>query len=88
MTLLAFGTDGEPDVRKALLALDAAYASYHWGVQWALAAGATADEIVGTLMAVAPITGVARTVAAAPEFGLALGYDVDAALESWNGDPG
>ena len=52
------------------------------------AAGATADEIVGTLMAVAPITGVARTVAAAPEFGLALGYDVDAALESWNGDPG
>jgi 4-carboxymuconolactone decarboxylase len=72
----------------ALLALDAAYVSYHWGIQWALAAGATADEIVGTLMAVAPITGVTRAVAAAPEFALALGYDVDAALESWNGDPG
>jgi len=39
-------------------------------------------------MAVAPITGVARVVAAAPEFALALGYDVDAAVESWNGDPG
>ena len=50
--------------------------------------GALLDEIVGTLMAVAPITGVARVVAAAPEFALALGYDVDAALESWNGDPG
>jgi alkylhydroperoxidase/carboxymuconolactone decarboxylase family protein YurZ len=72
----------------ALLALDTAYVSFHWGVQWALAAGATADEIVGTLMAVAPITGVTRVVAAAPEFGLALGYDVDAALECWNGDPG
>jgi hypothetical protein len=43
---------------------------------------------VGTLIAVAPITGVARVVAAAPEFALALGYDIDAALEAWNGDPG
>ena len=70
-----------------LVALDAACVSYQWGVQWALAAGATADEIVGTLMAVAPLTGVARVVAATPEVGLALGYDVDAALESWNEDP-
>jgi alkylhydroperoxidase/carboxymuconolactone decarboxylase family protein YurZ len=72
----------------ALLALDAGCASYQWGVQWALAAGATADEIVGTLMAVAPIIGVTRVVAAAPGFALALGYDVDAALEGWDGDPG
>jgi 4-carboxymuconolactone decarboxylase len=66
------------------VALDAACVSYQWGVQWALAAGATADEIVGTLMALAPVTGMARVVAAAPEVALALGYDVDAALESWN----
>jgi len=39
----------------ALVALDAGCVSYQWGVQWALAAGATADEIVGTLMAVAPL---------------------------------
>ena len=39
-----------------------------------------------TLMAVTPVTGVARVVAAAPEFALALGYDIDAALEAWNGD--
>jgi alkylhydroperoxidase/carboxymuconolactone decarboxylase family protein YurZ len=70
-----------------LVALDAPCVSYQWGVQWALAAGATADEIVGTLMAVAPLAGVARVVAAAPEVALALGYDVDAALESWNEDP-
>jgi 4-carboxymuconolactone decarboxylase len=70
----------------ALVALDAARMSYQWGVQWALAAGATADEIVGTLMAVAPITGVARVVAATPEVALGLGYDVDAALERWNDD--
>jgi hypothetical protein len=39
-------------------------------------------------MAVAPITGVTRVVAAAPEFALALGYDLDTALEGWDGDPG
>jgi 4-carboxymuconolactone decarboxylase len=71
----------------ALVALDAACVSYQWAVQWAVAAGATADEIVGTLMAVAPVAGVARVVAATPEVALALGYDVDAALESWNEDP-
>jgi alkylhydroperoxidase/carboxymuconolactone decarboxylase family protein YurZ len=59
----------------ALVALDAACVSYQWAVQWALAAGATTDEIVGTLLAVAPVAGVARVVAAAPEVALALGYD-------------
>jgi 4-carboxymuconolactone decarboxylase len=72
----------------ALVALGAPYVSYQWGVQWALAAGATADEVVGALMAVAPVTGVPRVVAATPEFALALGYDVDAALEARDGGPG
>jgi hypothetical protein len=44
----------------ALVASDAGCVSYRWGVQWAVAAGATVDEIVGALMAVAPITGVTR----------------------------
>ena len=48
----------------------------------ALAAGASIDEIVGTLIAVAPTVGLARVVSAAPELALALGYDVDAALET------
>ena len=72
----------------ALVVLDAGCVSYQWGVQWAQAAGATADEVVGALMAVAPITGVARVVAATPEVALALGYDLDAALEDRDGDSG
>ena len=66
----------------ALLALDAAFSSYQEDVEAALAAGATADEIVGTLVAVAPSVGLARVVSAASELALALGYDVEAALEA------
>jgi alkylhydroperoxidase/carboxymuconolactone decarboxylase family protein YurZ len=70
----------------ALLAADAAPASYHCSVERALAAGASVDEIVGTLVAVAPRVGLARVVSAAPELALALGYDVDAALEALDGE--
>jgi alkylhydroperoxidase/carboxymuconolactone decarboxylase family protein YurZ len=66
----------------ALLALDAAPSSYQEDVEIALAAGATVDEIVGTMVAVAPTVGLARVVSAAPELALALGYDVEAALEA------
>ena len=47
----------------------------------ALAAGATNDEIVATLEAVTPVTGAARVVLCAPKLALALGYDVEEALE-------
>jgi len=47
----------------------------------ALAAGATRDEVVASLEAVTPVTGAARVVQCAPKVALALGYDVDAALE-------
>jgi alkylhydroperoxidase/carboxymuconolactone decarboxylase family protein YurZ len=70
----------------ALVASDGPCICYQRDVQWALAAGATADEIVGTLMATAPITGVARVLAAVPELALGLGYDLDVALEAWDGD--
>ena len=66
----------------ALIALDAAPASYQWNVAMALAAGATVDELVGVLIAVAPVVGIARAVSAASELALAMGYDVDAALEA------
>ena len=62
---------------SASLAIDAASSSYQSNVELALAAGATVDEIVGCLIAVAPIIGLARAVSAAPELALALGYDVD-----------
>ena len=45
-------------------------------VEAGLEAGASYDEIVGTLIAVIPIVGVARVVSAAPNLALALGYDV------------
>jgi alkylhydroperoxidase/carboxymuconolactone decarboxylase family protein YurZ len=65
----------------ALIAIDAAPPSYMSAVEAGLDAGASYDEIVGTLIAVMPIVGVARVVSAAPNLGLALGYDVSAALE-------
>jgi len=66
----------------ALLAVDAAQSSYNASAELALASGASLDEIVGILIAVAPIIGLGRVVSAAPELGLALGYDVDGALEA------
>ena len=66
----------------ALLAVGAAQTSYNEAVERALASGASLDEIVGLLIAVAPSIGLGRVVSAAPELGLALGYDVEAALEA------
>ena len=62
-------------------AVDAGQTSYQLAVERALAAGATPEEIAGTLLAVVGLTGVPRAVAAAPMLALALGYDVEAALE-------
>ena len=65
----------------ATIAVDAAPSSFQHAVALALAAGATSNEIVATLEAVTPVTGTARVVQCAPKLALALGYDVDAALE-------
>jgi alkylhydroperoxidase/carboxymuconolactone decarboxylase family protein YurZ len=65
----------------ATVAVDAAPYSFQHAVALALAAGATNDEIVASLEAVTPVTGAARVVQCAPKLALALGYDVDAALE-------
>lgn len=60
----------------ALVALDAAPASYLWQVKEALDAGCTAKEILGVLTAVAPQTGMPRVIAAAPEIMVALGLEL------------
>ena len=52
-----------------------------WSAGRALAAGASEDEIADVLLAIAPVAGLGRVVAAAPEVATALGYDVAAALE-------
>jgi 4-carboxymuconolactone decarboxylase len=61
----------------ALIALDAPPASYAWQVPNALAEGATPEDLVGVLLAVAPQVGGPRTVAAAPELLLALGVGME-----------
>jgi 4-carboxymuconolactone decarboxylase len=65
----------------ATIAIDAAPSSFQHAVAYALAAGATSDEIVATLEAVTPVTGAARVVQCAPKVALALDYDVEEALE-------
>jgi 4-carboxymuconolactone decarboxylase len=69
-----------------LVALGGSYCSYHWAVQAALAVGATAEEVVGTLVAMAPISGLAHVISAIPEVALALGYDLDGAFEELDGE--
>ena len=71
----------------ALLRLGAAVAigspgvCLEWSTGRALASGATEDEIADVLVAIAPVAGLSRIVAAAPKVAIALGYDVAAALE-------
>jgi 4-carboxymuconolactone decarboxylase len=71
----------------ATIAVDAAPASFQHAVALALMAGATSDEIVASLEAVTPVTGASRVVQCAPKVALALGYDVDAALERRDPEP-
>jgi 4-carboxymuconolactone decarboxylase len=61
----------------ALIALDAPPASYAWQVANALDDGATPEDILGVLRAIAPQVGGPKVVAAAPEIMLALGLSVD-----------
>jgi 4-carboxymuconolactone decarboxylase len=61
----------------ALLSVDAATVSVRLLVDLAHQAGASEEEIVGVLLAIAPAVGHARIVAVAPRLALALGYDVE-----------
>src|ERR1700727_3471377 len=74
------GLDGStfPLVKiAALIALDAPPASYAWQVANALDEGASPEDILGTLRAVAPQVGGPRVVAAAPEIMVALRLSLD-----------
>src|SRR5690349_5901850 len=54
--------------------------SLEWSAARALAAGASEDQIADVLLAIAPVAGLDRVVAAAPHIGIAPGYDVAAAV--------
>jgi 4-carboxymuconolactone decarboxylase len=61
----------------ALIALGAASPSIRRTVELARGAGATEEELVGVLIAVAPVVGLARVVAAAPRLAASMGYETD-----------
>jgi alkylhydroperoxidase/carboxymuconolactone decarboxylase family protein YurZ len=65
----------------ALVAVGGAVPSYGAQADSAVSAGATAAEIVDVLVGVIPVVGLPCVVAAAPKLALALGYDLDDALE-------
>jgi 4-carboxymuconolactone decarboxylase len=65
-----------------LIALDPGPQSYSGAVEAARMAGASIDEIVGTLVAALPVVGLPRVSSAAPKLGLALGYDLEFDLEA------
>jgi alkylhydroperoxidase/carboxymuconolactone decarboxylase family protein YurZ len=65
----------------AAVALGCSPVCLQWSTGRALAAGASEDEITDVLLAIAPVAGLGRVAAAAPELAMALGYNVEAALE-------
>jgi hypothetical protein len=50
-----------------MVSLAGSCVSYFWAAEAAQDAGAAAEDIVGTLIAVAPISGLACVIAAAPQ---------------------
>ena len=69
----------------ASVALGAPAACLQWATSRALATGATGDQIADVLVAIAPVAGLARVVAAARDVATALEYDIQAALEEPDG---
>jgi 4-carboxymuconolactone decarboxylase len=61
----------------ALLSIGASTVSLRRTVELAAAAGASDDEMLGVLLAIAPAVGHARVVGVAPHLGLALGYNLE-----------
>ena len=91
-TILCDGSDGMSASRLdprtaafvrlgALVASGTSPSGFQSHVDAAFAAGATTEEIVSVLIAVAPTAGLAKVMLAAPSIGLAVGYDTDVALE-------
>jgi 4-carboxymuconolactone decarboxylase len=65
----------------ALVAIGGAVPTYSALTDAAIGLGATPDEIVEVLVAIVPTVGLPRAVSAAPQVAMALGYDVEGALE-------
>lgn len=59
-----------------LLGVDSDPSTFHWAVELAMAAGVDDADMFDTLVATAPIIGVARFNAALPHFMAALGLEI------------
>jgi alkylhydroperoxidase/carboxymuconolactone decarboxylase family protein YurZ len=70
-----------------LIALDGPAPAFEWATADAMANGATEQDVVGVLLAAAPLVGSAHVVSTAPRLARALGYDIDADLERYDGPP-
>ena len=68
-----------------LVAVGGTVPSYGAEVDAAVSAGATAAEIVEVLLGVVSVVGLPSVVTAAPSLAMALGYDVNDALEQSTG---
>ncbi len=66
----------------ALIAADAAPASYVFQIGLALESGVTPEEILGLLIALNPTVGNVRIVSAAAEIAFALGIDLEAGAQA------
>lgn len=64
----------------ALIAVGGAQPSYGALSDAAVTAGASADEIVDVVFGIAPVVGFPSIVSAAPNLAMALGYDLDDAM--------
>ena len=69
----------------ALIAVGGAVPSYGAQADAAVDAGATAADLVDVLVAVVPLVGVPRAVAAAPRLAMALGYDTEETFQDVGG---
>ena len=70
----------------ALIAAGGDVGCYRRHIAAAKAAGATDEDVMGTLLAVAPTIGMADLVAATTGVAEGLGYDIDDALERLDDD--
>jgi alkylhydroperoxidase/carboxymuconolactone decarboxylase family protein YurZ len=65
----------------ASVAMGSPEVSVEWSAARALAMSASKDQIADVLLAIAPVAGLDRVVAAAPYLATALQYDIAVALE-------
>jgi alkylhydroperoxidase/carboxymuconolactone decarboxylase family protein YurZ len=65
----------------ALVAMRASATAIRDTVEAALDSGVPEEGVIGALLAVAPTVGLSRVVSATVAVGLALGYDIEAALD-------